>query len=404
MRKRWAFLVLVAVLIMGYGCYTMFRPLPTAQFSVDIQQPAIEPLSSSQLDMNRDLSAVGYIDPNNQDVKCRPLSNTEATTTPRSTASLAKLITVQVVLDKHPLKAGEDGPIITIGENDVNLYYNTINNGGSSLPVTLGDQFTERQMIEGILLASANNLADSLAIWTYGSLENYQQAATEWLAKNNLTTTQIGSDASGYSPDTKSTAVDLCQIMLLATKQPALVEIMSQAEATMPDGSIIHNTNQLLGADGIFAGKTGFTEEAGHGVALASQQTIDGVTLTTAATSLGNDDYEPAFNNAHGLLASLQKDIKVYKLPKQTSIGKLTTVWGSQSNVVTTQSNTIPHWPDEPLAITSDVDVSQLSHSGSGNIIGKLTINGQQIPLAMASDLANASWQWRITHPLTRQH
>ena len=61
-----------------------------------------------------------------------------------------------------------------------------------------GTSLTQREMLEALLLPSANNVADALAIWAYGSLAGYKSAAQEYLKQHGLTQTTVGSDASGW--------------------------------------------------------------------------------------------------------------------------------------------------------------------------------------------------------------
>ncbi|MDR0956058.1 MAG: D-alanyl-D-alanine carboxypeptidase, partial [Candidatus Nomurabacteria bacterium] len=170
------------------------------------------------------------------------------------TASLAKLITALVVLQKYPLDGG-DGQTLTIGQTDVNFYNQTIADGGSNLPVKLGETLSEKTALSGMLVASADNLADSLASWAFGSLENYRATATTWLKQNGLTGTTIGRDASGLDPGTVSTTTDLFKLGQLTLKNADLKNIVSQTTLAW-QGKIVKNTNQLLGQDGYIGVKT----------------------------------------------------------------------------------------------------------------------------------------------------
>ncbi len=135
-----------------------------------------------------------------------PVLASRGTQKPAATASTAKLITVLVILQKRPLKSGQDGPTITITAADVRNYERYVSVEGSVVPVSVGQQLTERDALEAILLPSANNIADTLAIWAFGSIDAYRSAATAWVKQHGLAHTRIGSDASGYAPDTVSTA------------------------------------------------------------------------------------------------------------------------------------------------------------------------------------------------------
>ena len=398
MKKWWGSALAILAIIAGYVCYCLVRPLQIGAAKIQLPELTSGELSATNLGLRR--AAIGYINPEDNAIQCRALGDGEAYTTPIATASLAKMITVQVVLDKYPLKAGESGPTITMTNDDESRYWWAVNNGGSNARVIAGEQITERQLLEGILLVSANNMADSLAIWAFGSIDGYHQAARQWLNKNNLANTIVGGDASGFSSETKSTPTDLCKIMLLATKQPALVEILSANTATLPTGEVLQSTNRLLGQNGIFAGKTGYTDEAGRGLMVASHQQIGNVQLTTAAISLSNDSYDAAFDTTNQLVLALANDLQVYSIAKGEPIGEISSLWGSQTDLSVNHTVVIPYWSDQPPTIKLSIN-RQITDSLSPNtIIGTLQIGTNYINVHATSGIEPARLAWRLTTPI----
>ena len=398
MKKWWGSALTILAIIAGYVCYCLVRPLQIGAAKIQLPELTSGELSATNLGLRR--AAIGYINPEDNAIQCRALGDGEAYTTPIATASLAKMITVQVVLDKYPLKAGESGPTITMTNDDESRYWWAVNNGGSNARVVAGEQITERQLLEGILLVSANNMADSLAIWAFGSIDSYHQAARQWLDKNNLVSTIVGGDASGFSSETKSTPTDLCKIMLLATKQPALVEILSANTATLPTGEVLQSTNRLLGQNGIFAGKTGYTDEAGRGLMVASHQQIGNVQLTTAAISLSNDSYDAALDTTNQLVLALANDLQVYSIAKGEPIGEISSLWGSQTDLSVNHTVVIPYWCDQPPTIKLSIN-KQITDSLSPNtIIGTLQIGTNYINVHATSGIEPARLAWRLTTPI----
>ncbi len=398
MRKWWGSAIAVICLIAVYVCYCLLRPLQIGAITINLDTPTAGDFTLDDLGLGR--AAVGYIDPSSGAIQCRALGAGDGYTVPRATASLAKLITVQVVLDKYPLAAGESGPLITMSGDDEARYWWVVNAGGSNARVVAGEQISQRQLIEGILLASANNMADSLVIWAFGSMDSYHQAATEWLANNGLSSTTVGGDASGFDPATKSTPTDLCKIMLLAAQEPALAEIMSEPEVTLPTGDVIHTTNQLLGQNGVFAGKTGYTDEAGRGMLAASRQNINGADVIVAGASLSNDSYEAAFSSTAQLIALIPQNLQLFGLDANTNIGRITTPWTEDGLVTLTHGLTVPYWVDQPPQISATV-VDEMGDSLSPNsIVGRLAIDSNEINLVTSSGVAPATAMWRLSHPL----
>ena len=397
MRKWWGSVVVVVCIVAIYICYCLLRPLQVSSITIDLDTPSPDDFTMDDLGLWR--AAVGYISPSTGSIQCRALGEGENYTVPRATASLAKLITVQVVLDKYPLAAGESGPLITMSGDDEARYWWTVNIGGSNARVVTGEQISERQLIEGILLASANNMADSLAIWAFGSMDGYHQAANEWLAKHGLTSTTVGGDASGFDPATKSTPTDLCKIMLLAAEEPILAEIMAEPEVTLPTGDVIHTTNQLLGQNGIFAGKTGYTDEAGRGMVVASRQIIGDTEIVVAGVSLSNDSYQTAFDTTAQLIAAMPQNLRVLNLNSNVSVGEIAAPWTSNRHIIAAHGLVVPYWVDKPPMITATVADTIGDSLSPNSIIGRLVVDDSEVNLIVTDGLPAATASWRLAHP-----
>ncbi|PTR21837.1 D-alanyl-D-alanine carboxypeptidase (penicillin-binding protein 5/6) [Rhodococcus sp. OK519] len=182
---------------------------------------------------------------------------------PQPAASTAKIITALTVLARMPLALGEDGPTLTMTEADADLYRDYAARGGSAVAVGAGQELTEYEMLVGMLLPSANNLADTLAVWVFGSLDEYRTAADELVRSLGMSSTTVGADASGFSATTKSTARDLTLLAAAAVRHPVIAEIVARDSATLSGVGVVRNTNWLLGRPGVVGLKTGTTDEAG---------------------------------------------------------------------------------------------------------------------------------------------
>ncbi len=84
-------------------------------------------------------------------------------------ASLAKVMTAEVVLRDHPLAPGQSGPEVTISAADQAAYQADEAAGDSVAPVVAGETLNELQLLEGLLIPSADNLAPVVARWDAGS-------------------------------------------------------------------------------------------------------------------------------------------------------------------------------------------------------------------------------------------
>lgn len=397
MTKTWwgevlASIGLIAAIGAAYCTVKLIQPHYIDKIDITLRTPAKQEMQSTSLGLNR--AAIGYLDLADGSAHCRALGDNAAAQRP--TASLAKLITVQVVLAKHPLGATESGPNITLSADDEAHYWHEVQTGGSYGRVVAGEVITERQLIEGIMLASANNMADSLVIWAFGSLDNYRTAAVSWLKDNRLSSTTIGTDASGLDESTTSTPSDLCKIALLAAKQPALVSIMGESSATMPTGDVLASTNRLIGQDGVVGGKTGYTEAAGHGVVLIAHQQINHTAVITASVALGNDSYDGAFDAARRLNLATKNDIGVLRLAKKTQLGTLQSTWGSQTKLYLGQGLIMAYFVDQPP--TASWSINQLDSIIAGQTIGSLEIGQKKLPIKATSAVNAPTWRYKLTH------
>jgi D-alanyl-D-alanine carboxypeptidase (penicillin-binding protein 5/6) len=247
------------------------------------------------------------------------------------TASTAKLITMLAVMEKKPFELGSSGETLVLDQTDVDLYNNYIARNGSNAPVQAGERITQYQAMQGVLLVSSNNLADTLAIWAFGSLGAYRDYATDMVKRYGLENTAIGNDASGLDPGTVSTAADLAVIAQKALSQPVIASIASQQTATIPVAGQIYNTNFLLGDDGVIGLKTGESVEAGGNFVLAGNHTIDGHTQQVIVVVMGADLSRIAQRDSYELYLSARENFS-YKtlIAKNQPVASYRPAWSKR--------------------------------------------------------------------------
>src|SRR5689334_6635067 len=156
-------------------------------------------------------------------------------------ASVAKVMTAYLVLRDHPLRLGEDGPTITLTDRDVADTDHRAARDESVVPVAAGEQLTELQALQALLLPSANNIAAVLARWDAGSRERF-------VARMNATARSLGmtrtgyTDPSGYDAATVSTAADQVRLVVRAMRLSVFASIVATHSATLPVAGTVHNT------------------------------------------------------------------------------------------------------------------------------------------------------------------
>lgn len=201
-------------------------------------------------------------------------------------ASVAKVMTAYLVLRNHPLRLGQDGPSITLTDADVADTDRRRRQHESVVPIAAGEQLTERQALQALLLPSANNIAAVLARWDAGSEDRFVARMNAAARSLGMTHTRY-TDPSGYDDATVSTAADQVRIVDRAMRLPVFARIVAAPSATLPVAGIVHNTNTLLGHNGFVGVKTGSHDAAGGCFAFRAIRWIDGKRTTITGVVLG---------------------------------------------------------------------------------------------------------------------
>jgi serine-type D-Ala-D-Ala carboxypeptidase (penicillin-binding protein 5/6) len=210
---------------------------------------------------------------------------------PAAIASVAKVMTAYLVLRDHPLQPGEDGPTITLTDADVVDTDRRRGHEESVVSISAGEQLTERQALQALLLPSANNISAVLARWDAGSVDRFVAGMNAAARSLGMTRTRY-TDPSGYDDATVSTAADQVRIVDRAMRLPVFASIVATPSATLPVAGTVHNTNILLGHNGFVGVKTGSTAAAGGCFAFRANRWIDGKRTTITGIVLGQPGHD----------------------------------------------------------------------------------------------------------------
>ena len=206
-------------------------------------------------------------------------------------ASVAKVMTAYLVLRDHPLRLGQDGPTITLTDADVADTDRRRGQQESVVSIAAGEQLTERQALQALLLPSANNIAAVLARWDAGSADRFVARMNAAARSLGMTHTRY-TDPSGYDDATVSTAADQVRIVDRAMRLPVFASIVATPSATLPVAGTVHNTNTLLGHNGFVGVKTGSDDAAGGCFAFRAIRWIDGKRTTITGVVLGQPGHD----------------------------------------------------------------------------------------------------------------
>ncbi|MCU1474978.1 MAG: D-alanyl-D-alanine endopeptidase [Amnibacterium sp.] len=321
---------------------------------------------------------------------------------PHSIASITKVVTMLVVLQRKPLTGAQEGPTITFTQRDVQIYQNVIADNGSNAPVSAGWKLTERQAIETTMLPSANNYAESLALWAYGSVPKYLTAARAFLKANGLTHTTLV-DTNGLDPGDRSTPADLVALGKLAHANSVLAQIVSMATVTEPQIGLLTNTNELLGQAGVDGMKTGTTDQAGACLLFSAKVTVDGTPVELVGVILGAASHPQLDATVPGLLKSVAAGLHEVRLSsKAEPFATYHTKWGGTAKAIAAADQTVLVWSRQSVRRTTQV--AEIRGGRKNERVGSVTFavadRTVRVPLLLDRNVLAAPVWWRLTHPV----
>jgi serine-type D-Ala-D-Ala carboxypeptidase (penicillin-binding protein 5/6) len=268
-------LLVIAAIGAGLGYRSLASPSSTVASAIDVLPRTVWPAHGQ----------AAFIETGRSQIQVGPNQH------PAAIASVAKVMTAYLVLHDHPLRPGEDGPTITLSDADVADTDRRSRQEESVVSVAAGEQLTERQALQALLLPSANNIAAVLARWDAGSADRF-------VARMNATARSLGmthtryTDPSGYDDATVSTAADQVRIVDRAMHLPVFASIVATASATLPVAGVVHTTNTLLGHNGFVGIKTGSDDAAGGCFAFRAIRWIGGKRTTITGVVLGQPGHD----------------------------------------------------------------------------------------------------------------
>jgi len=316
-------------------------------------------------------------------------------------ASITKVITVLVVLDSKPLEVGEQGPSIGITQNDVALWNKQVAQNGSVAPVRAGITLTERQLMDLVLVKSANNYAETLVNWAFGSEKSYLPVARDWLKENNLLKTSLA-DSTGFLPGNRATSSDLVELGKIALANPVLSEIVDTKSEVVPNIGEIENTNELLGSTGVRGIKTGTTEDAGACLLFAADYMIGEHPVTVVGVMLGGKTHPELNERIKKLLKSVKASFHEVTLATDGQVfASYDTQWGDATQAVAAETSTVLVWGQTPVTLL--VDVEDITTATSGADAGELRFavgpDTVVVPLELTTTVDDPGPWWRLTNP-----
>jgi len=389
-------LYIVVVILIAFVAVQLLRPIPS---------PSVQPVTTASYRIPGTLSSFPWPSQGQSALAVEGIGlvGHAGSTRPQPIASLAKMMTAYLVLKAHPLAPGQSGPTFTMTASDVALYQRDKNAGDSVVPVQLGEQLTERQLLEGLLLPSGDNIANMLAQWVAGSESAFVTEMNQEAKKLGMTNTYYA-DSSGVSPATVSTAVDQTVIAEHDMAIPTFRHIVRMPQVILPVGGIQYNVNYDLGQSGIIGVKTGSTNEAGGCYVAAAYRQVGTHRLLVIATVLGQggvQELQTALDAGKTMLnASTSVLTTQTVLAAGRSTARVTTAWHAPVMGTARQSVSFIAWPG--MTVHFKFSPRPLPKTlSNGTEVGTLAVvSGSQVAhvkVELTQSVAAPSFKWRLT-------
>jgi D-alanyl-D-alanine carboxypeptidase (penicillin-binding protein 5/6) len=391
-------IVLVVVLVVGLGAYQLTRSAPS-QTADAATLAVLKVPGSAELPWPASGEAAVSV----PGVTSMRTSGSDAAV---PIASLAKMMTAFLVLRDHPITGSAAGPVITIAAADVATYQADAAAEDSVLPVTVGEQLTEREALEGLLIPSADNIATLLAQWDSGSVATFLNEMNAEARTLGMTQTTY-TDPSGLASSTVSTAHDQLLMAQAAMKDPVFASIVAMPSASFAVGGTVQNYDYEIGHNGVIGVKTG-SDAAAQGcwafaatrTVAGSSHTVFGVVLGIPGTSLGL--LEPALSAGVALANAVPATIRaVTVLPAGSVVGYVHAAWRTTVPIRTVQTISGFTQAGQTVSLHAVLHAPQGDTLAKGATLGSVSaagIVGRATTSAMTSQSGSGpSLWWRLT-------
>ncbi|MFD4174194.1 serine hydrolase [Streptomyces anulatus] len=327
---------------------------------------------------------------------------------PAPIASVAKVMTAYVILQEHPLKGDEEGETITV---DQKAEDESKRPDESTAPLTKGQQLSQRQMLQLLMIPSGNNAARLLARWDAGSEDAFIDKMNDAAKKLGMTESTY-TDPSGLEKTTVSTATDQLKLAQAVMRNEVFRGIVDMPEIEIEgiDGKIYNNNNLLLqpGVSGI---KTGSSTPAGGNLLWSANTKVDGKLLWIYGAVMGQqagtgrvyDSLELSLQNSLKLIKDAQEAATSATVVKKGDVvGYVDNGFGGQTPVVATKNLKAVGWSGLEVELKVTDNGKGIDHAAkAGSEVGMVTVGTGTgkvtAPVVLQSDLTEPAFGDKLT-------
>ncbi|WP_406269304.1 serine hydrolase [Streptomyces sp. NBC_00191] len=397
--KIWTPLVVLLVII--FAVVQAFRPLPDPKLSLSAE-PAFT-FKGGKLNMPWPGEGQGAVE-----VEGVGSIGTYGAQKPAPVASVAKTMTAYVILQEHPISGKQVGEKITVdqqAEDESKI------EDESTAQVSKGQQFTEKQMLQLLMIPSGNNAARLLARWDSKSEAEFVKKMNDAAKKLGMTNSTY-TDPSGLKATTVSTPQDQLKLARAVLQNDIFRDIVNTPNITIPgiEGRI-ENNNTILLEPGVSGIKTGSSTPAGGNLLWTANTIVDGKNRRIVGAVMGAQ-------NAALLHEKLTLAVKTYSLQlikaaqegvtsatvikKGEVVGHIEDGLGGRVAVVATKDLKAVGWAGLQVQIAIDDAGNKIPHSAkAGTVVGQVSVGSGTgkvtAPVALQQDLAEPGFGDKLT-------
>lgn len=204
-------------------------------------------------------------------------------------ASTTKIMTAIVVLENCGL------------EDKVIIQPDSCNIEGSSMYLKAGEEYSVRQLLQGLMLVSGNDAAHALALHTAGSIDAFAALMNAKAKSLGLDRTNFKNPHGLNEAEHYSSAEDMARLMAFCMQNSEFAKLTALKSMKLGEHSFINHNKLLYIYPGCIGGKTGYTMASGRClVSVGEREGSRYICVTLSAPNDWNDHmslYDWAFSN-----------------------------------------------------------------------------------------------------------
>ncbi|WP_327329398.1 D-alanyl-D-alanine carboxypeptidase [Streptomyces sp. NBC_01208] len=322
-------------------------------------------------------------------------------------ASVAKIMTAYVILQGHPITGKEKGEQIEV---DAKAGEEADRPDESTAPIKEGQKYTERQMLQLLMIPSGNNVARLLARWDATTEKAFVEKMNA-AAKDLGMTNSVYTDPSGLESTTRSTPADQLKLAKAVMQNDVFREIVNMPQAEIPGiGKMIYNNNNILLEPGVSGIKTGSSTPAGGNLVWTAETIIDGKSRRIIGAVMGADvdgtldaKLQRALQSSLALIQTAQDGVDSATVVKKGQVvGYVDNGFGTRTPVVATKDLKAVGWGglEVDLKLT-DGGKTPAHVAEAGTVVGEVTVGtgtGKvSAPVALRSAMTEPGFGDKLT-------